>query len=155
MQWQPALNHGVFQMMKALLDTDILSEVLKGRDPQVQRTAQQYLSIFGRLTISSVTIAEIVQGFQKARDERRLESFISSLEQNETLSLGIPEAALAGRIMGDLLRFGIPIGQMDPLIAATAMVNNLPLVTGNTRHFTRIIDLGYPLELQNWRLPNG
>jgi tRNA(fMet)-specific endonuclease VapC len=114
--------------MKAILDTDILSEVLKGRNPEVMRNAQMYLSSFGRLTISSVTISEVVKGFQITRDERRLQSFIESLENNETLPFGIPEASLAGRIMGDLIRNGTPIGHIDPLIAATAIVHNLPLV---------------------------
>jgi predicted nucleic acid-binding protein len=142
--------------MKVLLDTDILSEVMKGRNPEVQRTAQQYLSLFGRLTISSVTITEVVKGFQKTRDERRLLSFLEFLEQNDTLPLGIKEAAHAGRIVGDLERQGIPIGHMDPLIAATALVHQMPLVTGNTRHFIRIRELGYPLILQNWReAPHG
>ena len=157
MQWLLAPKSGVFQMREVLLDTDILSEVLKGRDPEVMRNAKNYLSLFGRLTISSVTITEVVKGFQLTRDERRLQSFLESLENNETLPLGISEAALAGRIMGDLIRKGIPIGHMDPLIAATAIVHDLPLVTGNTKHFNRIIELGYPLQLQNWReaLPNG
>ena len=39
----------------------------------------------------------------------------------------------------------------DPLIAAIALQAQLPLVTGNTKHFARIQDLGYPLQLANWR----
>jgi tRNA(fMet)-specific endonuclease VapC len=39
----------------------------------------------------------------------------------------------------------------DPLIAAIALEHNLELVTGNAAHFQRIIQLGYPLTLANWR----
>jgi len=43
------------------------------------------------------------------------------------------------------------IGRADPLIAGIALQNDLLLVTGNTRRFQRIVDLGFPLSLQDWR----
>lgn len=39
----------------------------------------------------------------------------------------------------------------DSMIAATAIEHNLVLVTGNTKHFERIQELGCPLRLDNWR----
>jgi hypothetical protein len=39
--------------MKALLDTDILSEVLKSKDPHVLARARAYLAEHGRYTLSS------------------------------------------------------------------------------------------------------
>jgi tRNA(fMet)-specific endonuclease VapC len=142
-------------MKKVLLDTDILSEVLKAKDLLVQRNAKEYLGAFGRLTVSAITVAEIVKGFQKIQDERRLRLFDAFLNENEVLTLGYEEATLAGRISGDLERAGFPIGHFDPFIAAIAVVHQLPLVTGNTRHFLRVCKLGYALELQNWRNPHG
>jgi predicted nucleic acid-binding protein len=44
-------------------------------------------------------------------------------------------------------RIGIPKIQ----IAAVAMTNGLTLVTA--KHFQRVIDLGYPMTLENWRNP--
>lgn len=38
-------------MDKALLDTDIFSEVLKGRNPQVVTAASEYLRHYGYFTI--------------------------------------------------------------------------------------------------------
>ncbi len=61
-------------------------------------------------------------------------------------------AGLAGRIAGDLDRAGQTIGMADPLIAAIALEHNLELVTGNAAHFQRIVRLGYPLTLVNWRV---
>ncbi len=60
-------------------------------------------------------------------------------------------AELAGKIDGDLLKSGQPIGRADPMIAATAIEYALVLVTGNFEHFARIQALGYPLALDNWR----
>jgi tRNA(fMet)-specific endonuclease VapC len=58
---------------------------------------------------------------------------------------------LAGRITDDLDRLGQPIGRADPIIAAVAIDQGLELVTGNTGHYQRIQQLGYPLALVNWR----
>jgi tRNA(fMet)-specific endonuclease VapC len=38
------------------------------------------------------------------------------------------------------------------MIAALAIVNGLELVTGNTKHYQRVQQLGYPLTLANWRI---
>jgi tRNA(fMet)-specific endonuclease VapC len=39
------------------------------------------------------------------------------------------------------------------MIAAIALVHGLELVTGNTAHYQRIQNLGYPLIPVNWRIP--
>lgn len=69
----------------------------------------------------------------------------------EILPLRSVEADLAGEITSSLAATGDTIGVIDPLIAAVAVVNKLTLVTGNTQHFQRIVTLGYPLRLDNWR----
>lgn len=38
------------------------------------------------------------------------------------------------------------------MIAAIALTRGLDLVTGNTAHFQRIQNAGYPLVLMNWRI---
>ena len=32
-----------------------------------------------------------------------------------------------------------------------SIANGRPLVTNNTGHYQRIIDLGFPLEIESWR----
>ena len=53
------------------------------------------------------------------------------------------------------IRYGVPgiqpIGLADPMIAAIGLTHGLELVTGNTAHYQRIQQLGYPLTLVNWR----
>jgi predicted nucleic acid-binding protein len=65
--------------------------------------------------------------------------------------LDVSATELAGRITGDLDRIGQPIGRADPMIFAIAIDQGLELVTGNTAHYQRIQQLGYPLTLVNWR----
>lgn len=47
----------------------------------------------------------------------------------------------ASRIARNLGRLGLPIGDNDVWVAATAVVYQLPLVSRNRRHFGRVNDL--------------
>lgn len=49
-------------MPPALLDTDTLSEVMKGQDPQVQRRACQYLASYGRFSFSIPLVLCLIAG---------------------------------------------------------------------------------------------
>ena len=49
-------------MPPALLDTDILSEFLKQKNPQVLQRAADYLATYGRFAISAMTRYEVLRG---------------------------------------------------------------------------------------------
>lgn len=138
-------------MNKALLDTDIYSEILKAVDPTVIRNATAYRQALGILTISTITVMEVVRGFQQNQSLRKLQNFLAAVALEEVLPFDEPAARLAGEIAGDLERVGRPIGVADPMIAAMAITQGRELVTGNTSHFQRIQQLGYPLVLISWR----
>lgn len=138
-------------MKRSLLDTDIFSEILKNRNARVADSASKYRSKFGRLTLCSITVMEIVKGFRKAGQKDRLGVFLQSLPLEEVLSFDIPSAELGGKIYADLERTGQTIGWADPMIAGIALHHGCVLATANMEHFQRIQALGYPLELANWR----
>ena len=138
-------------MDKALLDTDIFSEVLKGIDQRVVTRAIAYRSVFGRYMLSVITVMEIVKGFHKLHREDRIERFLRGLQSAELLTLDSQSAEIAGRIYADLERVGQSIGRADPMVAAIALRHSLTLTTGNVSHFQRIQALGYDLKLDNWR----
>ncbi|HEX3759911.1 MAG TPA: PIN domain-containing protein [Kofleriaceae bacterium] len=138
-------------MNRAILDTDILSEVLKQRNEAVVRRADEYVRHHGRFTISCITVLEVVAGWHRVQREDRVQEFLGRLPDFDVLSLDSEAAARAGRIEADLSRKGQPVGRADSMIAAIAAVNGLPLVTGNTEHYRRIRDLGVPLVLSDWR----
>jgi tRNA(fMet)-specific endonuclease VapC len=138
---------------KALLDTDIYSDILKAIDQNVTRNATAYRQIHGRLTFSVISVMEIIQGLQKVgASPKRIQAFRTAISLEEILLFDQDAADLAGLIAGDLDRVGRPIGRCDPMIAAVAIRHGLELVTGNTAHFQRIQQLGYPLTLTNWRI---
>ncbi len=138
-------------MDRALLDTDILSEILKRRDRSVVGRAREYRSHYGRFTISAATVMEVVRGLCRLDAHKQLELFLDSLDEAEVLPVDEEVAILAGRIDGALLKAGQQIGINDVLIAATAMHHGLAVATGNLKHYDRIDKAGYPLKLENWR----
>jgi tRNA(fMet)-specific endonuclease VapC len=137
---------------KALLDTDIYSEILKAANPTVTANATTYRRSQGFLTFSTITVMEVVRGFQKNQSARRLTAFLAAIALEEILPFDQAAAELAGRIAGELEHIGQPIGTADPMIAAIALHHGMELATGNTSHFQRVQQLGYPLTLVNWRV---
>jgi tRNA(fMet)-specific endonuclease VapC len=87
---------------KALLDTDILSEIGKPKNPTVAANAKTYRRSFGHFTLSTVSVMEVVSGFQRTKAAARLNAFLATLPHMEMLSFDEPAAELAGRIAGDL-----------------------------------------------------
>ena len=101
----------------------------------------------------NITVMEIIQGLQKVgASPKRIQAFRTAIVPEEILPFDQDAADLAGLIAGDLDRVGRPIGRCDPMIAALAIRNGLELATGNTSHYQRIQQLGYPLTLVNWRI---
>jgi tRNA(fMet)-specific endonuclease VapC len=133
----------------ALLDTDILSEVLKRRDVNVQRHAQVYLADHGRFQFSIITRYEILRGL-KAKDAfQQILAFDRQCARSIVLPLTDEIVIQAAEIYGLLKKQGAIIGDADILIAATAIVHDLTLVTGNLDHFRRISKL----RCETWRSP--
>jgi tRNA(fMet)-specific endonuclease VapC len=137
---------------KALLDTDILSELFKGINRAVGRNASAYRQGLGHLTLSAITVMEIVSGLQRVQCASRIQKFMTNISGEEVLPFDRATGKVAGEILGDLECTGQPIGTADPIIAALVLQHGLELVTGNTVHFQRIQQLGYPLTLANWRV---
>jgi tRNA(fMet)-specific endonuclease VapC len=139
-------------MPPSLLDTDTLSEVLRGKNSIMRRNAHEYLREHGRFSISTVTIVEMVKGFARLGREDQILALAEQLYVQEILSLDEIAATLAGRIYGELERSGQTIGRSDPMIAGIALRHGLTLATGSTEHFQRVVDLGFPLKLADWRI---
>jgi tRNA(fMet)-specific endonuclease VapC len=139
-------------MSSVLVDTDILFEIIKGKNQAVIAKAATYLAQQDRFTTSAISVAEIVYGLRRLGREDRVTQFEASLETAEVLPLDDAAARLAGRINADLERAGRTIGMPDVMIAAIALRNGLPIVTGNTAHFEYVRSAGYGLHLDNWRI---
>jgi len=117
-----------------LVDTDVLIWHLRGY-PQ----ATQKLDSFSALTISAVTYMELLQGLRsKAEMNALLQSLAMRRTQRLPLTPAITERATS-LMEGMVLSNGLQLG--DALIAATALEHQLPLLTGNVKHFSAIANL--------------
>lgn len=140
-------------MLKAVLDTDTVSELFRGRDATVAANAREYLQHHARFTVTVVTVMEAVRGYSRLQREDKVQQLLALFKRGEVLPLDETAAELAGRIRGDLDRSGRPMDLPDLMVAAIALRHGLPVVTGNTRHFGKVQDAGYGLVLQSWRNP--
>ena len=73
-------------MAKALLDTDILSEYLKGHDQTVANHAARYARQYRVFTFTSVTVYEIVYGLELKAASSQLKKALAWLDQNEQIT---------------------------------------------------------------------
>lgn len=132
-------------MKRALLDTDILSLLLRG-NIGVAAKAQVQRQQFGFLCFSIITYYEILNGLLYKDAKSQLTRFKEFALQNEVISLTMEAANQAADIYAKLRKEGQPIGHTDCLIAGIARTNDFQLVTNNVAHFSRI----KPLDLVNW-----
>lgn len=133
-------------MILYLLDTNVLSDFIKGIHPGLNKRMGDAIRL-GEISMSVITRAEIRYGqcLMEAGDRRRKRIDLL-LEEVPALPWKPDAADRYGSIKAQLRRQGVPIGEMDTQIAAHAVVENLCLVTHNTRHFSRIAGL----RLEDW-----
>jgi tRNA(fMet)-specific endonuclease VapC len=132
-------------MKLALVDTDILSEFLRGT-PKVVENAEKYLQSYNAFNSSIITYYEVLNGLLYKDAKQQLKKFTDFAELNKILPLTISAARQAAEIYADLKKKGQPIGHTDCLIAGISLTNGLQLVTNNTDHFKRVKGL----DILNW-----
>jgi predicted nucleic acid-binding protein len=140
-------------MPKSLLDTDILSEYLKGHDANVVRHAVRYHQQYGIFTFTSVTVHEVVFGLELKGAASQLNKALLWFRQNEEVPPAPEDYFRAAKMKADARRSGAVLELPDCLIAAIAARLGLPIVTGNTADFEKIQRTGVALKLENWRNP--
>jgi tRNA(fMet)-specific endonuclease VapC len=140
-------------MRKSLLDTDILSEYLKGHNEIVTSHAAQYAQQYGVFTFTSVTVYEIVYGFELKAASGQLKKALAWLNRNEQITPTGEDYLAAATIKAAARRQGSVLELPDCLIAAVAVRLEMPLVTGNTDDFQAIQRTGINLAIENWREP--
>ncbi|MBI2298637.1 MAG: PIN domain-containing protein [Armatimonadetes bacterium] len=134
-------------MRPILLDTDILSYFLQAH-PQVVARVAAYLQYLP-LSLSVVTWYEIVSGLRHHDTRADLDRFLVIAQGAVVLPLTVAAADVAATIYAEQRRVGRTLKGADLLIAGTAIVHGLVLVTHNLRHFA-----GLPgLEVEDWTEP--
>lgn len=117
-----------------LVDTDVLIWHLRGYARATRR-----LDELGSLTLSAVSYLEVLQGM---RNKAELVAVKKMLARRSALLLPVTETITlrATALMEELtLSHGLQLG--DALIAATAVENQLPVLTANVKHFGAVAGL--------------
>lgn len=124
-------------MIPTLLDTDTLS-LLHKQYPLVSARATGYINQFGQLTFSELSYYEVTRGLKAAGASSQLARFELFCQTERILPFTHAAAIIAAAIWADLKRRGLLIGEIDLLIAATALSEGLAVATHNVAHFSRI-----------------
>lgn len=132
--------------MSYLLDTCVIIDLVKGDTNTIQ--AMKSKSPY-EVNLSTITEFELRYAMEqtsklKSKSKSIVEAILSEIN---ILNFESKDAKKAAEIRNQLRTLGTTIGPYDFLIAATALANNMMLVTSNEKEFTRIQEL----KIENWR----
>jgi tRNA(fMet)-specific endonuclease VapC len=132
--------------MSFLVDTDVCSAHLKGN----RAVNNRFLQYTGGLHVSTVTLGELYTWALRANaPPRRLQALEELLGDMTILDVTDNVAKKFGEVRAALMDKGLPPPEMDLLIAVTALVHDLTVVTHNTADFANVPGL----RLADWTLP--
>ena len=130
-----------------LLDTNIVSYVLKGIPPIVRTRVDRQIT--GSLAISAITAAELRYWIAKrpvlSRTRFHVEDFLIRVP---TLPWDAEVAAVHGKLKADLFSAGRPLAELDMQIAAHAIALKAVLVTHDAA-FRQVPNL----QVEDWTIP--
>jgi tRNA(fMet)-specific endonuclease VapC len=134
--------------MPFLLDSNFCFTLLRNKNSPGWKRLNAVLA--NEVLLSAVVEAELLTGAAKARDPiqatTEVQAFISNFVR---LPFDSAAARVYAAIRAELESKGTPIGPNDFLIAATALHNQLTLITANTREFSRVPGL----LVEDWTKP--
>jgi tRNA(fMet)-specific endonuclease VapC len=121
--------------VKFLLDTNVCSEYLRGKAPVTLQVRQN----INDCSISTISAAELfVWGFRAKSSTRWLPSVESFLQGIPLHDVTLEVGRLSGSLRASRLDQGQQAPLQDLLIAATALVHGLTLITHNVGDFQNI-----------------
>lgn len=124
-----------------MLDTNACIDFLAGRSEALAARMGEH---FGKLVVSSITIAELMVGTQTsedpARDASRIDNFVAGVE---VADFDVACARRYGAVVRDI---GVRRKSFDRLIGVQALERGLTLVTRNERDFADVPGL----KVENW-----
>src|SRR5438132_7813259 len=108
-------------MNVSLLDTDMLSEILKRRNQVVLANARTYLSQHRQFAFSSMTRYEVRRGLLSRRAAARLHRFAVLCQHSTVYPISDDVLDQAAQLWSDARARGLPDNDADLIIAASAM----------------------------------
>ena len=133
--------------MMFLFDTDTLSNVI-GREPSPSLLVRLGAVPAEEQFTTAINVGEMVYGAERSS---RREYLLTQCQERlwpmvRILPFDRAAGETYGRLRAELERAGTPLAEPDLRIAAIAVANDLTVVTGNVRHFSRVPGL----QVENW-----
>jgi predicted nucleic acid-binding protein len=129
--------------MKYLLDTCVISELVK-KEPHPAVISWMDAGDESRMYLSVLTIGELIKGIAKLPDGEKKEKLLSWVSNDLVLRFGRhlveidAEIAWAwGTLLGEAEKRGEKLPVVDSLIAVSASVHDLVVVTRNVQDMAR------------------
>lgn len=132
-------------MKPAIIDTDTVSYFFRN-NARVVVKLDEYLKEHGFVYLSVVAYYEVLNGLYFKDAKNQIGQFEKFVELNKVLPLTDEIAKTSAKIYSDLRKKGQTVGHNDVLIAGTAIIHELTLITNNVSHFSRIDGL----DIDNW-----
>lgn len=119
-----------------LIDTSVIINFLRDKGS----TIETINNLEGELNSSYICLAELYEGVSRVMEKEKAEKAVLDFFSGLNFVYGIDKeiAKRFGQIRADLKIKGEIIEDLDILLAATCLANNLILITANLKHFSRI-----------------
>ena len=130
-------------MKKYLLDTNICVYFLKG---QYELNNIIEKAEVRNCFISEITIAELKFGAENSENKEKNRKTVDEFVTKFTIIPVFNSLDIYAKEKARLRKKGLPLDDFDLLIGATAISNNLTLVTRNVSDFERLEGI----EIENW-----
>lgn len=141
--------------MNYLLDTCIISEVIKKKP---QNSVIEWLNNVpeNQLFLSILSLGEIQKGVSRLEEsprkkelQRWLQEDLVKRFENRILNLDLQTALKWGEVLGFQEKNGIKIPVIDSLLAATALLHELVIVTRNSKDMAKTgVQIHNPWEIE-------
>jgi tRNA(fMet)-specific endonuclease VapC len=126
-----------------MLDTDTVSHIVRKHPSVIGKLIKHEED---EICISAITYAEIYYGLEKKGSVRLFNEIMPIMGKFTMVDFGGSQSELYGKIRLGLEKSGTPLGDMDTLIAASALAVGAILVSHNVKHFSKIKGL----KIEDW-----
>jgi len=129
--------------MNYLLDTNICIHYFKGQfdlKDKIEKIG------FQKFAISEITLAELIYGAEKSQKKLENIKVVENFAEKITIIPIFDSIRIYGKEKARLKLKGTIMSDLDLFIGATAIVNDMILVTRNVREFERMENI----KIENW-----
>jgi len=127
-----------------MFDTDTISFFIKDNPKNIRLMAAKHGK--DEFCISAITLAELYFGLKRNYSKQLDFWFHIILDKFKVIEFDDSSASIYGDVRALLEKSGEPLGNMDMLIAASALKAGAVLVSHNIRHFSKIKGL----KVEDW-----